>query len=185
MHLLSEQPLATAPFQCCECFGCRGSVAAVISFPDYFNRSTGLDQNEECHHGTSSSHIKTSTLKRGGVDGKHPGEATDKDSGLLWPDPERPNSMPSCHCGPFAASGAIGTPAPQATCARSAWPRSASSSASSRRRACSVSNFASCRRSASSASSPHPPGAQPTPRPAVRPPGAQPEQERGNASAQT
>ena len=41
----------------------------------------------------------------------------------IW---ERPNSMPSCHCGPFAASGAIGTPAPQATCARSAWPRAPS-----------------------------------------------------------
>ena len=126
MHLLSEQPLATAPFQCCECFGCRGGVAAVILFPDYFNRSTSLDQNEECHHGTSSSHIKTSTLKRGGVDGTHSDEGTDKDSGLLWPDPERQNSMPSCHCGPFAASGAIGTPAPQATCARSAWPRAPS-----------------------------------------------------------
>ena len=82
-HLLSEQPFATAPFQFCGCFGCRGSVAAVILFPDYFNRSTGLGQNEERHHGTNSSHIKTSTLKRGGVDGKHSDEATDEDSGLL------------------------------------------------------------------------------------------------------
>ena len=40
--------------------------------------------------------------------------------------PERLNSMPFCHCGPPATSGAIGAPAPQATCARSACPRAPS-----------------------------------------------------------
>lgn len=52
-HLVLDEPFATATFQCCGTLRVTSEESLWAKFfPGYFDRSTGLAQEEERHHGT-------------------------------------------------------------------------------------------------------------------------------------